>query len=226
MRGTDSTCWTELRAAAEGGIEARGAFALRYAPLVRAYLAARWRGSKLVGYLDDAVQDVFVECLRQGGALEKLEPGREGGFRAFFYGVVRNVALRVERSTARRRDQAALDEGMEPLADDHSLSQVFDRAWANALMREAAERQRQHAADRGEAATRRVELLRLRFQENLPIREIARRWNEDAATLHHEYARARAEFKQALLEVLEHYHPGAPLAVERECTQLLEVLGQ
>jgi hypothetical protein len=38
---------------------------------------------------------------------------------------------------------------------------------------------------------RRVELLTLRFHEAMPIREIARLWGVDAASLHHEYAQAR-----------------------------------
>lgn len=71
MFSPDSTCWTVLRAAAAGANEARGAFAGRYEPMVRAYLAARWRGSPLMQELDDAVQEAFVECLRQGGGLER-----------------------------------------------------------------------------------------------------------------------------------------------------------
>src|SRR5262249_33343292 len=60
----DSTCWTLLRDAAAGGEAPRAEFAARYAPVVRAYLAARWRGSHLLRELDDTVQDVFIECLR------------------------------------------------------------------------------------------------------------------------------------------------------------------
>jgi RNA polymerase sigma-70 factor (ECF subfamily) len=72
---------------------------------------------------------------------------------------------------------------------------------------------------------RRVELLRLRFQEGLPIRDIATRWQTDAAVLHHEYARAREEFRAALLEVVAFYHPGTAAEVERECANLLSLLG-
>jgi RNA polymerase sigma-70 factor (ECF subfamily) len=92
-------------------------------------------------------------------------------------------------------------------------------------MREAAERQAERAGRDGEAALRRVELLRLRFQEGLPVREIARRWAVDPATLHREYARARKEFKAALLDVMAFYHPGSPADAERECAELLELLG-
>jgi RNA polymerase sigma-70 factor (ECF subfamily) len=221
-----STCWTVLRGAAAGDAAARSEFAARYSPLVRAYLAARWRGSPLIRELDDAAQDVFVECLRHGGALDRADPGRPGGFRAFLYGLVRNVALRAEQGQARRlsREMPAADPGPGAQADESSLSRAFDRAWARAVMREAAERQAERARREGDAALRRVELLRLRFHDGLPVREIARLWSADAASLHHEYARARREFKAALLDVMTFYHPGSPADAERECAELLGLL--
>jgi RNA polymerase sigma-70 factor (ECF subfamily) len=223
----ESTCWTVLREAAAGEQGARDRFAARYAPMVRAYLAARWRTSPLDQELDDAVQEVFVECLRQGGALETVRADRAGGFRPFLYGVVRNVALRFERSRAVRLKRQAAD-GPEPdrlPSDEEALSRVFDRAWARALMREAAARQEALAGARGEAARRRVALLRLRFGDGLPVREIARLWQADPAALHHEYARARAEFREALLDVLAQHHAGPRAALERECRELLGLLG-
>src|SRR4029077_13243403 len=107
---------------------------------------------------------------------------------------------------------------------EEALSRVYDRAWAKAVVREAAERQAVLAAHRGEAALRRVELLRLRFHEGMPIREIARLWGLDAASLHHEYARARQEFRSALRDVIALHHPGSPEEVDRECAQLLVLL--
>jgi RNA polymerase sigma factor (sigma-70 family) len=227
MAMTDSTCWTVLHEAARGDDSARAEFAVRYAPLVRAYLAARGRNDPLIQELEDAVQDVFVECLRQGGVLQRAEPGRPGGFRAFLYGLVRNVALRVEQGRARRLErQVAPAENLGAAgAEEESLSRVFDRAWAKAVMREAASRQAERAGQEGKAALRRVELLRLRFQDGMPIRDIARLWSEDPAALHHEYARARKEFKAALLETMAYYHPDSPLEAERECAELLELLG-
>jgi RNA polymerase sigma-70 factor (ECF subfamily) len=70
-----------------------------------------------------------------------------------------------------------------------------------------------------------VELLRLRFQEGLPIREIARRWQIEAAVVHHEYAKARQEFKAALLQVLAFHHPGSAADIEQQCSDLLAILG-
>jgi RNA polymerase sigma-70 factor (ECF subfamily) len=61
MSGPLTTCWALIRAAADGSPRDREEFAHRYAPVLRAYLAARWRGAPLLQDLDDAVQDVFVE---------------------------------------------------------------------------------------------------------------------------------------------------------------------
>jgi RNA polymerase sigma-70 factor (ECF subfamily) len=226
MGAEDSTCWTLLRDAAAGGAASRAEFAARYAPVVRAYLAARWRGTRLLQELDDTVQDVFFECLRDGGLLDRAQADRPGGFRAFLYGAVRNVALRAEAHRARqlaREPLAVVDLAGIP-GREEALSRVYDRAWARAIMREAAERQAALAAQQGTAALRRVELLRLRFHDGMPIREIARLWGLDAAMLHHEYARARQEFHSALRDVIAFHHPGAPEEVDGECAQLLALL--
>lgn len=226
MGTADSTCWTLLRDAAAGDEGSRGAFAGRYEGAVRTYLAARWRGSGLLQELDDAVQEVFIECLRGGGLLEQADADRPGGFRAYLYGAARNVALRVE---GRRRRLARREPGGSPeletvAAGEDSLSRVFDRAWASAVVREAAGRQAERAAASGEPALRRVELLRLRFREGMPIREIARAWGANPAQLHREYARARSEFRDALREIIAAQHPGPPDRVDRECAQLLDLL--
>lgn len=219
MSTPESTCWTVIRAAAAGSPDDREELARRYLGVVRAYLAARWRGSQLRPDLDDAVQEVFVECFRQGGALEAAGAGRVPHFRAFLYGVVRNVARRFESRPARAAG---------PLPDvedkEESLSRLFERSWAQAIMAEAARLQRQRAAERGAEAVQRVELLRLRFEDNLPIRAIAERWGVDAARLHHAYAVARQEFRGALLEVVAFHHPGSSAEVEQEAADLLRAL--
>ena len=226
MGAEESTCWTLLRDAAAGGEAPRAEFAARYAPVVRAYLAARWRGSTLIRELDDTIQDVFIECLRAGGLLDRARADQPGGFRAFLYGAVRNVALRAEARRARQLAHEPMDvldlQGLP--GREEALSRVYDRAWAKAVMREAAERQSALAAQHGAAALRRVELLRLRFHDGMPIREIARLWGLDAAMLHHEYARARQEFHSALRDVIAFHHPGSPEEVDRACAQLLALL--
>jgi hypothetical protein len=186
----ESTCWTVIRAAAAGSPVDRDELARRYVGF-RAYLAARWRGPGLRPDLE-AVQEVFVECFRQGGALEAAGAGRVPNFRDFLYGVIRNVARRFESRPVRAAGPLPDVE-----ADEASASRLFERTWAQAIMAEAAQLQRTRAAERGAEAVQRVGLLRLRFEENLPIRAIASRWEVDAAWLHHAYALARQEFRRA-----------------------------
>ena len=214
----ETTCWTLIHAAAAGSRADRDEIVRRYLGVVRAYLADRWRGSALRNDLDDAVQDVFVECFRRDGVLEAAGAGRVPSFRAFLYGVVRNVARRFERRSA------PIAGPPEAGADEESLSRLFERAWARSIMAEAARLQRQRATDGGADAMRRVELLRLRFEEGLPIRAIAGRWGVEAAGLHRAYALARKEFRAALLEVVAFHHPGSPAEVEREAAGLLRSL--
>ncbi len=91
-------------------------------------------------------------------------------------------------------------------------------------MAEAGRLQQARAEGRGPDAVERVELLRLRFEENLPIREIARLRDADAAALHKSYALARQEFRQALLEVIAFHHPGSAAELEEEAASLLKTL--
>jgi RNA polymerase sigma-70 factor (ECF subfamily) len=219
MSTQESTCWTVIRAAAAGSPADRDELGRRYLGVVRAYLAARWRGSHLRPDLDDAVQEVFVECFRQGGALEAAEAGRVPSFRAFLYGVVRNVARRFESRPVRAAGPLP-----EIAANEEGLSRLFERTWAQALMTEAAQLQQRRACERGPEAVQRVELLRLRFEENLPIRTIAARWGVPAARLHHAYALARQEFKAMLFEVVAFHHPGSRAEVEQEAASLLKAL--
>ncbi len=226
MTSPDTTCWTVIRGAAQGDSHDRDHFARRYEPVVRAYLRARWKSSERLRALDDAVQEVFVECFRRGGALDRVEPDRPGGFRAFLYGVVRVVALRAESARVRGKEQAppdGFDPGKVP-ANETRLSVAFDRAWARTLLAEAADRQAEDAERAGEAARERVELLRLRFHDGLPIREIARRRGCDPDAVHRDYARARLEFRAALAAVVAFHHPGTPAEVDRECAGLLALL--
>jgi RNA polymerase sigma factor (sigma-70 family) len=211
-----------VAAAADGGVTAREEFARRYAPVVRSYLETRWRGAVDVSQLDDAVQEVFVDCFRRGGALARVDRDRLRRFRAYLYGVTRTVARRIERERHVRRRHLPRGESVVAVAAsaDESLARVFDRAWATALLRRAARRHEERATD--DRARRRVELLRLRFADGMPIRDIATRWGVDPAWLHHEYAVAREEFREALLDVArEEYGKDE---VEAECARLLELL--
>jgi RNA polymerase sigma-70 factor (ECF subfamily) len=222
----DTTSWDLLRSAAAGEALAQAEFVRRYQPVIRSYLAQRWRRSPLHQQLDDAVHETLLELFRPGGALGKADPMRGSGFRALLFGVVRNVALRYAERAQRRQDGAQPPSsllGRLP-ADDAPLSAAFDRAWALGMVRAASARMAERAALADEGARRRVELLRLRFHDGLPIRDIAARWQQDAAFLHHEYAKARREFELCLREVIAAHHPGDAAAAEREFQSVLEAL--
>ena len=226
MSTPDETCWSIVRGAAAGGVAERREFARAYLPIVRAYLGARWRGTGYIGHLEDAVQDVFVDCFRESGALERVDPERGTRFRTFLFAVVRNVALRHEERRARRKEQQQdTGFGERHATDDDALSRVFDRAWAQALMQRAMLRQAVSADQSGDAATQRVEILRLRFQEGLPIRDVASRMSMDAAVVHRQYRTAREEFQTALIAEVRFHSEGTDAEVRRECASLLELLG-
>jgi RNA polymerase sigma-70 factor (ECF subfamily) len=220
------TSWTLIRRAAEGGGPEREEFARRYLPVVPSYLLARWRGDPLRAEVEDAVQEVFLDCFRDGGVLARAAPGKGQGFRAFLFGVARMVALRFEERRGRRRERQA-PTGLD-LADvdagEPGPSTLFDRAFALAVVREAAALHARRAREEGEEAERRVEILRLRFTEDLPIREIARRWGVPAEGFHTDYARARREFERALREVVAFHLPGPPEEVEAECARVAALL--
>ncbi|MHC4473769.1 MAG: sigma-70 family RNA polymerase sigma factor [Planctomycetota bacterium] len=195
----------------------------RYLPVVRSYLGYRWRNTRLAAEVDDAVQEVFYDCFKADGVLARADPDRPGGFRAFLYGVARNAARRVETGNVRRREVQPGSSGVPEPVDEDGLSAAFDRAWARSLLRQALRLHAETARSKTDAARRRVEILRLRFQEGVPLKEIADRYELDPARVHKEYATARAEFRAALLEVVAFHHPGSRAEVERECVALIQL---
>ncbi len=215
----NQTCWTLIHRAADGDREAVEDFARFYEPIIRAYLSIRWNNSMKNRDLDDAVQDVFVACFGERGALNRVDPQRPNGFRAFLFGVIRNIARRHEN----KHLPSLLIE--EPLDEGTGVSAAFEREFARSLMRQAAGVQNSNAQAKGPEAIRRHALLGLRFRENLPIREIARRWEVDAAWLHHQYATAREEFRAALKHVIKFHQPESTDAeIEAECLNLIKSL--
>jgi len=222
-----TTCWTLIRSASAGSEEGREQFAARYVDIVRMYLAHRWRGTSMLSELNDAIQEVFLELFREGGVLDVVRERRPSSFRSFLYGVSRNVARRREKDVVRQRRRypvVDIDPDRQE-AEEARQSRVFDRAWALAIFRQAGELQRERAEMVGERARKRVRILELRHQEDMPIREIALRWGQKAAVLHKEYAKARVEFKSALLEVLSFHYPGiTDTKLNAKCLQLIELL--
>ncbi|MCB9869178.1 MAG: sigma-70 family RNA polymerase sigma factor [Planctomycetes bacterium] len=217
------TCWTVIEAAADGDPGARSAFARAYLEVVRVVLSRRWARSPLRDAVEDGVQEVFADCFKAQGPLSGLDREHPSGFRGFLFGVTRIVALRFEEGLQRDRRRQEMVGSAEPSTEDDDLARSFDREWARALVRQAAHRHQDASVD--ERAWQRCELLRLRFSEGVPVREIATRWAADPAFLHHELARARTEFRQHLLAEIAFHRPQAtPGEVERECRELLELL--
>lgn len=220
------TCWILVRGAAAGRSDDREEFARRYLPIVRTYLQARWRGKPLAEDVEDVVQEVFIALFRDGSPLGRADSQAGGGFRALLHGVTRNVALHSERTRARRVKRVGetdCDPDLTP-ADDPSLSRVFDRAYAYAMVKQARSRMAHHAASLDEDARRRVELLRLRFEQGLPIRDIAAQWATDPARLHREYSKARNEFRKALVETVAESERLTAERAEEECVRLQSLL--
>ena len=221
---TGETCWTLVEDAAKGDSRASDAFARLYLPVVEAYLGSRWAGTPLRSQVDDATQDVFVDLIKPNGALGRARRDHAaGGFRGFLFGVARNVARRHEDKDRRRNRRETPLESHAGVSDE-SPSRAFDAAWARTIMRTARARHAAIAKERGEESLENVELLRLRFQEGTPIREIAARWDVDAAAVHRQYRRARKEFAEALFETVALHVTGTPADVKRECARLIDLL--
>jgi hypothetical protein len=94
------------------------------------------------------------------------------------------------------------------------------------LIKEAVFVHASRARTKGEAAVQRAEILRLRFREGMPIREIVSAWNADSTYIHNQYSQARKEFKKVLMEILalEYSHAGKEL--EKVLSELRSVLNQ
>ena len=204
----------------------RDEFVGRYEPVVRDYLVARWRFARLSAEVDDAVQDVLLQCLRPDGVLDGARERCREGFRLYLFGVARNVARAVERRPRRTQEASSnpLAEHAQMADDEETPSRVFDRSWARAVLREGAQVMERRASAEGPDAMRRVALLTLRFEREMPVRDIARLWQVDAKRVHTEYARARREFKRALHEVLEGHNPEAAQTLASEWELLREAL--
>lgn len=221
----DSTSWTLIHSAADGDRSAREEFVHRYLPLVRNYLRARWRESHLYCEVDDTTQEALLQCLRPGGALSSIGRLRNRDFRAYLYGIIRNVARMTERKEQRTRGvvEAASELESDGAPDDSGLSRVFDREWSRAMICEAVALQRTRLAE-SSAGQHRLELLRLRYEDEISIQKIADRVGQPMHTVARELIRAQDEFRATLVEVLEQ-HRGAPiLEVEKDLRELFQLL--
>lgn len=226
MTSGETTSWNLVQQAAAGVPLGRDRFAQVYTEPIRAYLGNRWRGQCFDRELDDAVQDVFLECFRPGGMLARLDADKCSSFRAYLFGVVRNIALRWEQRMARQHRRQPEAKDLDALTDGgDSLSRHFDRAWAHNLLRVAIQTMAAEAQQSPEAV-RGLEILRLRFQDGVPIRDIARATGEDATLLHRQFARAKRDFERVLRNLLAP-RPDAPQEeLDQEIDFLLSLLRQ
>ena len=215
-----------LRAASAGDANAKSIFAHSYTAPIRAYLGHRWRDSNHAAAIDDAVQDVFVECIKPDGALQGADP-TNGEFRALLYAVVRNVARRHEERANRPGQAAGGSIHLDDLPDQaEALSRFFDRSWAEAIVRDAILRHAR-AARRSDQDTRlRYRILRLRHQDGLAVREIAARLElASIEAVHNAYRRARREFREHLRNAVAHHTGVGPDALDAECQRVTTLLG-
>lgn len=222
----ESTCWTLIRSAASGDPADREAFSRRYVPVVRLYVSARLRLPIEHPDVEDASQEVFIDFLKEGGALERADPSRAGGFRAFVYGISRKAAALVERRRSRQREVPASDsyalEGAEQ--DETSLDAVFDRAWAELVTSEARALMEVRAGRVGSGGAL-LRVIRLRYDVGLKPGEIASRMHVDVNVIYRLLERGKKEFRASLVAVMAVYHPDdTESELERRCADLLSVL--
>ena len=221
---SQETCWTVVHAAANGDNDARATFSRNYSAAIRGFLEARWRGRRFATELDDAVQEVFVECLKPGGILERARP-ENGDFRGLLFAATRNVARRFEERAVRRGCVPPEDSAwLERIADDEpGQATLFDRSWARTLVRQASARHRERALAEGDSGRRRIQLLERRFGNDEAIRTIAAERGVPAQEVHNAYRKARREFYLCLREVVAFHRPAAT-DLDLECRELLALL--
>lgn len=165
----------------------------------------------------DSAQEVFLKCLEPHGVLERANRDR-GRFRAYLYGVVRNVARRALRE---RRNGVA--EMPSEVLDEQTASpaEVFDREWAAAIGREALELLVERSRGNPRRALQ-IHVLWMRNVDELPARDIGSRLGiPDVKDVYQLIQTGRRQFERALLEVVGRYYPDtSPAGLEERCREI------
>lgn len=218
-----STSWTLVLATAHGSAADQEEFARIYAPVVEAYLNARWRGAR-ADEIGDVVQEVMLDCVKPDGALASINPEKCPSFRGYLYGVTRIAALR-EEARARKRPATVCPEVVaQQAADDPSLVQAFDLAFGGALVQVALERLLRLHAD-PETAALRHRVLQLRYVEGLTPADIAESTGMDVKRVYRHLEAARADFRVTFMSVVAEHHQFATRSETLdECEAILRSL--
>ncbi|MCB9888808.1 MAG: sigma-70 family RNA polymerase sigma factor [Planctomycetes bacterium] len=220
------TSWALIQCAAAGAGPERDTFARRYAPVIRDYLRARWRLPADHERVEDALQEVFVECFKADGVLDRADPAYASGFRAYLFGVVAKVALVSERRFRRRSDRPAEDavdlDGIQ--SDEESLSRAFDKGWAELVVREAIELLRERSCG-DPVRTERFTVLEQRFLRDLTPAQIGEQTGHTPERTYQLLRRAKSDFRSAFLDVLRAYDPSAEKhELERTGREILQLI--
>jgi DNA-directed RNA polymerase specialized sigma24 family protein len=203
----DTTSWSLIRRAAAGDAEDRERFAARYAPVIRGYFSTRWHLPLSHERVQDASQEVFVQCFRQGGVLASANPELGSGFQAFLYGVARRIGANLDRRLGHLKAKeidghSDFDECA--ISSELALSKSFDRAWASLV------------------ALAGLEALQLQFFEGLQPREIAERRGVAAEAIYESLRLAKKDFRAAFVEVMATYNPHCTEAeLKQKCIDLV-----
>ena len=222
MSNLDTSSWSLIRRAAAGNPQDRERFAARYAPVIRAYFSARWHLPLAHERVQDASQEVFVQCFKPGGVLTQADPSHGSGFQAFLYGVARRIGANLDRRLGQRKEidaHSAFDE--QAASSELALSKSFDRAWARLVAREAGELARARAEGHP-ARIAGLEALQLQFFEGLQPRAIAERRGAAVEAIYESLRQAKKDFRAAFVEVMATYNPDCTEAeLRQKCIDLV-----
>lgn len=188
--------------------------------MVRIELAAQLRRAVDDPDVEDAVQEVLLECLKAGGALERASEAKCTRFRAYLGGITRNVGLRHLR--VRKNQPSALEETEFVSDSSPDVEANLNAAWSQAVLGEAMALLVRESC-LAETARLRLRVLQLRHQEGLKAAQVAEMLGISATRVHHLTSEAKNEYRLALLSVVSQQNPGLGRAeIEAECVALLQ----
>ena len=196
------TSWVLVGLAGTDEDLAQREFALRYEKFVRRILAKRWLGTVFRTYFDDAIQEVFVECFKPNGVIEKANAQNGNSFRTYLFQVASHVAARFERTHQRQQSIASTnDDHLDDLSSQAmSAYDLVTREEVADLVREALHRMTHHY---NPEVRKRGQLLDRHTCQGEKIIAIADGNPDLAEQLHRDHTKAKREWKSFLVEVVQ-----------------------